>query len=111
MIHQFDRVAADEVERHQQDRESSAFDARAVTVRELAERKLREMSDSDLADLIANTPAAEVAATNLIAAVASLSEASWMLFARNLRRALVDEQERREAAYLKQFRSDAWVVL
>lgn len=106
-----DRVAADEAERDRQHREGLAIEARSVSVEELAARSLREMSGSDLADLIANTPACETAAGDLAYAVANLSDASWVLFARRLHDAIVAEQERREAAYLKTFRSSAFEVL
>lgn len=103
-----DRVAADEAERERQHREGLAIEARSVSVEELAARSLREITPSDLLDLIANTPACEGAADALLYAVVNLGEASWVVIARRLRDAIVAEQVRRETADLKRFRSSAW---
>jgi len=111
MSYTYDRVAADEAERERQHREGLVIEARSVSVEDLAARSLREMSPSDLSDLIANTPAVEEAASHLMCAVAGLSEVSWMVFAHNLRRTLQAEQERREREYLRHFRSSAFEVL
>lgn len=111
MPYTYDRVAADEAERERQHREGLAIEARDVSVQEMAARSLREMSASDLADLIANTPACEAAAGDLAYAVANLSDASWVVFGQVLKNAIVAEQERREAHYRKTFRSAAWAVL
>lgn len=106
MPYTYDRVAADEVERERQMRELPT-----VSIADLAARSLREITPSDLLDLIANTPACESAADALLYSVVNLREASWLVLARRLRDAIVAEQERREAAYLKTFRSSACAVL
>lgn len=106
MPYTYDRVAADEVERERQMRELPT-----VSIADLAARSLREITPSDLLDLIANTPACEAAADALLYAVANLGEASWLVIARRLRNAIVAEQERREAATLKTFRSAALEVM
>lgn len=106
MLHTYDRVAADEVERERQMRELPT-----VSIADLAARSLREITPSDLLDLIANTPACEAAADALLYAVVNLGEASWLVIARRLRDTIVAEQERREAKLLKVFRSGACAVL
>lgn len=107
---QHDRVAADEQERHRQHAEALAAEA-APSADDLAAASLREMDSSDLLDLIANTPEAEAAVADMAYAATCLSDASWVLFARRLRDAIVAEQVRREREYLKGFRSAAWGAL
>jgi len=111
MTYVIDRVAADEAERERQHLEGLAIEARCVSVEELAARSLREITPSDLLDLIANTPACEGAADALLYAVVNMGESSWVVIARRLRDAIVAEQVRRETAYLKTFRSSAFEVL
>lgn len=106
MPYTYDRVAADEVERERQMRELPT-----VSIADLAARSLREITPSDLLDLIANTPACEGAADALLYAVVNMGESSWVVIARRLRDAIVAEQVRRETAYLKTFRSSSFEVL